>query len=90
MKYAKKPYDIKFVKQHLNSKTLSQLDYLPFYYYKKIFMYLYPYLTKYYIRAIMTDLIKDEFIETTKIGNRKHYKLKNPLVNKNIYLVEWL
>ena len=90
MKYAKKPFDIELVKEHLNSKTLSQLDYLPFYYYKKIFMYLYPYLSKYYIRAIMTDLLKQDFIECKKINNRKHYKLKNPLVEKNIYLVEWL
>ena len=89
MKYARKPYCLESIKDYLCTKKLSQLDYLPFYYYKKIFMYLYPYLSKYYIRAILYDLIKDEFLEVKKIKYRKHYKLKDPLIKKNIYLVEW-
>ena len=77
MKIAKRPYDIEYVKNILIKKNFSDVDCLTYTHYKRMFQYIYPQLTDYYIRKIVLELIEEEFFIIEKQKNRRYFRVKN-------------
>ena len=82
MKIAKRPYDIDFVKNTLIKKNFFQVDLLTYTHYKRMFQFLYPELSDYYIRKIVDELIDEKFFIIEKIRKRRYFRVKNYNVQK--------
>ena len=87
MKKKTYPYDLDYIKDYLIKKDYK--GYITFTQYKKVFKYLYPDLTNYYLQRIIIDLIKEDFLIYEITNNRRHFKVKKDVDKNDIGYMEW-
>ncbi len=78
------PYDLKKLKKYLIDKDYQYYTDGTYSHYRKMFEYLYPDLTSYYIRNIITDLIQEEFFIVTFYRGRRFFRIKTKEASRDI------
>ena len=87
MKTSYFPYDIEHIKNFLSTKNYYQSSFMTFHNYKKIILFLYPKLSRYYVRKAFLELLNDNFLIMKKINGKRQYRLKN--IEFNLFKITW-
>jgi len=78
------PYDLKHVKKYLIKKNYQHYKDGNYSHYRKMFEYLYPNLSQYYIRNIILDLIECEFFIVRFSRGRRIFSIKTKAQSEDI------
>jgi len=77
MKAGKRPYNIEVIKEYLNERGYKDFEDINYTTYKKVFKFIYPNLTIYYLEKLIQDLVDDGYMEYEKQNNRRYFRVKH-------------
>lgn len=77
MKTRKTPYNIVVIKEYLDERGYKDFDDINYTTYKKVFKFLYPNLTIYYLERVIKDLVDEGYMEYEKVNNRRYFRVKH-------------
>lgn len=77
------PYNLEDIKKYLIDKNYQDYSDGTYSHYRKMFEFLYPNLTPYYIRNLIMDLIECDFFTVRFYRGRRYFRIKTEAINRD-------